>query len=651
MARASRAVPLAVLLLALASRATGQPSPDSEWPSYGNDPGGARYSPLAQIDRSNVARLRLAWTYRTGALRPASPLNRKAAFEATPILVEGRLFLSTPFNHVIALDPRSGDRLWEYDPALDRSHGYSEVTSRGVAAWRDPQAPPGGRCGLRIFLGTLDARLIALDGGTGALCPDFGGGGQIDLTRGVDLRDLGNYQVTSAPAVAGDVVVVGSSIGDNRAVDVERGIVRGFDARSGALRWTWDPIPWASRTTPRTGAGNAWSTLSVDPERGLVFVPTGSASPDYWGGIRKGDNRWANSVVALRAADGGLVWGFQVVHHDLWDYDVASQPTLLPWRDGTPAIAITTKMGRVFVLDRLTGAPLIPVAERPAPASDVPGEEAWPTQPASRISVGPEGLTPDQAWGVSAKDRQWCREKIAASRSDGIFTPPSLRGTVVFPGNAGGVNWGSAAYDPQRHLLFMNTNRLPMIVRLIPAERLALDASGGPDDARLRAELALQAGTPYAMRRAPLLSPSGVPCSPPPWGTLAAVDVFSGEKVWDTPLGAAVPGAFRRFLLWLFRPALLRSGSPNFGGPIVTAGGLVFTAAAMDERLRAFDSETGKELWSVALPAGGQATPMTYRVGGVQYLVIAAGGHGKLGTTLGDYVLAFTLPEAGRGGP
>jgi quinoprotein glucose dehydrogenase len=637
-------VRLAIVLLSLVSVAAAQPADDAGWPTYGNDPGGARYSRAAQIDRSNVAQLQVAWTYRTGALGRSAALDRKAAFEATPILVDGVLYLSTPYNHVIALDARTGARRWEYDPALDLSHGYSEVTSRGVAAWRDPAAAPGQPCRTRIFTGTIDARLIALDGDTGTPCAGFGASGQVDLTRGVDLRDLGNYQVTSAPAVTGDVVIVGSSIGDNRAVDVERGIVRAFDARSGALRWSWDPIPWASRTTPRTGAGNAWSTLSVDQERGLVFVPTGSASPDYWGGMRRGDNKWANSVVALRAATGGLVWGFQVVHHDLWDYDVASQPTLFSWRDGTPAIAITTKMGRVFVLDRVSGAPLIPVEERPVPASDVPGEEAWPTQPSSGISVVPEGLRADDAWGPTERDRAWCRQKIAAARSEGIFTPPSVRGTIVFPGNAGGVNWGSSAYDPERHLLFMNTNRLPMIVRLIPQERLALEAAQGTSEERIRAELALQAGTPYAMRRAPLLSPSGIPCNPPPWGTLVAVDLFSGRTVWDVPLGSVAPGAFKRLLIRLFRPELLRSGSPNFGGPIATAGGLVFTAAAMDDRLRAFDSETGRELWSFALPAGGQATPMTYRLDGRQYVVIAAGGHGKLGTTPGDHVLAFTLP-------
>ena len=624
--------PVAVLL-ALASVAHAQSSSDSGWPAYGGDHGGARYSPLAQINRANVTQLRVAWTYRTGALQPETPLNRKAAFEATPILVDGTLFLSTPFNRVIALDPRTGVRRWEHDPAVDRSRNYSEVTSRGVSAWRDPKAADGQACRLRIFAATLDARLIALDGATGRPCSDFGTNGQVDLTRGVDLRDLGQYQVTSAPAIAGDVVVTGSSIGDNRAVDVERGIVRAFDARTGALRWSWDPIPWASQTTPRTGAGNAWSTLSVDTERGLVFVPTGSASPDHFGGGRRGDNRWANSVVALRVATGELVWGFQVVHHDLWDYDVAAQPTLFAWKDGTPAVAIATKMGRIFVLDRRTGVPLLPVEERAVPTSDVPGEDAAPTQPFSGVSVVPEHFGAADAWGATPEDAAWCREKIAASRAEGVFTPPSLRGTIVFPGFVGGVNWGSGAYDAQRHLLFVNTNRLAFLLRLIPRERLAEEAARGAQMGGIRAELAEQKGTLYGMSRVPLLAPSGRPCNPPPWGTVVAVDLFSGARRWDVPLGTMVPG--------------MVTGSLNLGGPIATAGGLVFTAAAMDNRLRAFDSDTGKELWAFELPAGGQATPMTYSVDDTQYLVIAAGGHGKIGTKLGDYVVAFRLD----GGP
>jgi quinoprotein glucose dehydrogenase len=601
---------------------------DLDWPNYGNDAGGARYSTAAQIHRDNVTQLKLAWTYRTGALDSQNELNQKAAFEATPILVDNKLYLSTPYDHVVALDPRTGTKVWEFDPELDLTHGYSELTSRGVSAWHDAKAKGRPACVLRIFIGTLDARLIALDGQTGKRCADFGEAGEVDLTRGVNLRDVGDYQVTSATSIAGDLVIVGSSIGDNRAVQLERGIVRAFDARSGQLRWSWDPIPWAKQTKPRTGAGNAWSTISVDAERDLVFVPTGSASPDYFGGIRKGDNKWANSVVALQASTGAFVWGFQVVHHDLWDYDVASQPTLFTWKNKIPAIAITTKMGRLFILDRTNGKSLFPVEEQPVPKSDIPGEEAWPTQP-SGISTVPEGLRPSDAYGSTPEDQQWCEERIKASRSEGIFTPPSVQGTLVYPGNAGGVNWSSSAYDPQRHLLIMNTNHLAMWVRLIERDKLA-GIYAAREENRMKGEFARQAGTPYGMYREPFLSPKGTPCTPPPWGTTMAVDLFSGKKAWDVPLGSYVKDA--------------QTGTINFGGPVVTATGLVFTAAAADNYLRAFDADNGKEIWKFELPASAQATPMTYSVAAKQYLVIAAGGHGKLGTKQGDYVVAFALP-------
>jgi quinoprotein glucose dehydrogenase len=610
---------------------TAQTSADVAWPNYGNDPGGTRYSTAKEIDRGNVALLKVAWTYRTGALPYDEDLDKKAAFEATPILVDGKLFLSTPYDHVIVLNAVSGVKIWEFDPKLEHPYGFSEVTSRGVSAWRDATAKTGKACALRIFIGTLDARLIALDGDTGRPCVDFGTNGEVDLTNEVKLRDPGDYQVTSAPAIYKDLVITGSSEGDNRAVTLERGIVRAFDVRTGRLRWTWDPIaPWAYQMSPRTGAGNAWSTISVDAQQDLAFIPTGSASPDYYGGFRKGDNKWANSVVALRASTGEFVWGFQVVHHDLWDYDVASQPTLFAWKDGTPAIAITTKMGRVFVLNRLNGTPLLPVEERAVIKSDIPGEESWPTQPASTISLVPEKLTVEDAWGKDDKEKQLCADQIKSARSGDIFTPPSLQGTLVFPSNAGGVNWGSAAYDPQRHLLFVDTNRLPIFVKLIPRAELDAARKNATDSDRLHGEFARQTGAPYAMFRTPLLAPSGLPCNTPPWGTIAAVDLFEGKKIWDVPLGSFIPG--------------MNTGTITLGGPMATAGGIVFTAATMDNYLRAFDSETGKEIWEYELSAGGQATPMTYSIGGKQYLVIAAGGHGKLGTKQGDYVIAFTLP-------
>ncbi len=359
----------------------------------------------------------------------------KAAFEVTPILVEGRLFLSTPYDHVIALDPRSGARLWEYDPKVDLDRSFSEVTSRGVSAWRDSRAPAGQPCRLRIFVGTLDARLLALDGETGKACPDFGAGGTVDLTTEAATQTVwtGGYQITSAPAISNDLVIVGSSIADNWRVDTGRGIVRAFDARTGKRRWVWDPIAWGRKTKPRTGGGNAWSTLSVDPEHDLVFIPTGSASPDYYGGIRKGDNKWANSVVALRASTGGFVWGFQVVHHDLWDYDVASQPALVAWQDGTPAVVINTKMGHVFVLNRLTGAPLLPVQERSVPRSDISGEASWPTQPFPTSSLVPARLEPGDAWGPLPRTSAGARTSSRPPGTRASSLPPACAEPWFFP--------------------------------------------------------------------------------------------------------------------------------------------------------------------------------------------------------------------------
>jgi quinoprotein glucose dehydrogenase len=604
---------------------------DAGWPNYGNDPGGSRYSAARQIDRSNVRKLQPVWTFRTGALQQQTDLSKKAAFEATPILVENQLFLSTPYNHVIALNPETGAKLWEYDPHVDLAQNYSEVSSRGVSAWVDSKAKPGQPCRLRIFMGTLDGRLIAVDGKTGQPCVDFGAKGEINLAEGAATATewTGGYQVTSAPAIAGDLVITGSSIADNWKVDTGRGIVRAYDARTGQLRWTWNPTPWADKTEPRTGGGNAWSTLSVDPKEDLVFIPVGSSAPDYYGGIRKGDDKWSDSVVALRASSGKFVWGFQVAHHDLWDYDVASQPTLFTWKDGTPAIVINTKMGHVFVLNRLTGVPLLPVEERPVPQSTIPGEQSWPTQPFSTISLVPERMTSEDGWGPTPQDQAWCKAKIAASQWDGMFTPPSLQGIIVFPGNVGGVNWGSAAYDPSRHIMVANTNRLIAWMKLIPRDQYAAEHKKDQDN-RIFGEFGDQKGAPYGLYRTFLFSPSKLPCNKPPWGTTEAVDLFTGKTVWDVPLGTMVPGQ--------------QTGSLNLGGPMITAGGLVFTSAAMDLYLRAFDIETGNPLWKYQLPAGGQATPMSYSIHGKQYIVIAAGGHGKLRTKQGDYVLAFALP-------
>lgn len=632
--------------------ATPPGGPSADWPAYGQNPGGSRYSSLTQITRDNVKYLQVAWIYQTGDVSDGSNLGTTSAFEATPILVDGTLYFSTPFNRVIALDPETGAERWTYDPKINLSVRYSEqFTSRGVSTWVDTNTTTQYTCHRKIFLATIDARLIALDATTGTQCRDFGRNGQIDLTFGVGEVSQGQYEVTSPPAIIGNLVIVGSAIGDNRRVDSEKGIVRAFDARTGELRWSWDPIPrepddpgretWKGENATLTGAANAWSIISVDTERNLVFVPAGSASPDFYGGERLGSNLYGNSVVALNASTGEIIWYFQVVHHDLWDYDVPSQPTLVTVRRGgeeIPAVAQATKMGHLFLLHRETGEPLFPIEERPVPSSKVPGEEAWPTQPfpLAPPPLVPQMLTPDDAWGITPWDKGKCRELIQRYRSEGVFTPPSLEGTIIFPGSAGGTNWGSVAFDHERQLLITNTNRVPFVVTLIPREDYAAVKAANPD-----IEISPQWGTPYGMRRERLVSPFGVPCNPPPFGTLVAVNLTNGTVLWEVPLGTS-----QDIAPWPIAMLLGRLGMPNMGGPIVTAGGLVFIAASTDNYLRAFDIETGDELWKGRLPAGGQATPMTYRLreDGKQYVVIAAGGHGKMGTKLGDYVVAFALP-------
>jgi quinoprotein glucose dehydrogenase len=629
------------------------------WPQYGRDQEGTRYTPLSQINRSNVAYLEKAWEYHTGDFSDGSDGRPETTFQATPILVDGVLYLATVYGRVIALNPETGTEMWTYDPGVDATVERGEFANRGVTYWRAADAVPGRACERRIFVATVDARLIALDAANGAPCPDFGQEGQVDLSRGVDLgpyqANTQEYGVTSPPVVIGDLIVVGSAIGDNRAATLERGIVRAFDARTGALRWVWDPIPrqpedpafqtWAQGSARRTGAANVWAQLSVDAARDLVFVPTSSPSPDYYGGERLGRNSHADSVVALRGSTGELVWDYQIVHHNIWDYDLPAQPSLITLRkDGRdiPAVAQATKMGFLFLLHRDTGEPIFPVQERPVPRSDVPGEQSWPTQrfPTRPRPLAPTTIGSDDAWGLSPWDRGRCQELIERYRNEGIFTPSSLGGTIQYPGVIGGTNWGSVAFEPHRGWVILNMTRLPSITGLIPRETLEAGTPDVPDDATISE----MAGTPYGLFRVPaLVSPLGLPCTKPPWGTLLAVNAATGEVKWEVPLGTI------RDLAPV--PLPITFGTPNLGGPIVTGGGLVFIGAAMDNYLRAFDLETGKELWKGRLPAGGQATPMSYRLAedGRQFVVIAAGGHGRMETDIGDSVVAFALPQTGAG--
>jgi quinoprotein glucose dehydrogenase len=623
--------------------------PTAEWPEYGNDKGGMRFSPLTQITPANVGALEVAWSYRHRDISDGSDGSTRTSFNATPIVVDGGLYFCTGLNRVIALEPETGRELWTFDPntVLRKLEGPYPRTCRGVAYFAGDASGSTRPCATRIFTGTIDSELIALDAKTGLACEDFGVRGRVALREGLGDAPAWEYYVTSPPIVVGEVVVVGALVSDNLRVDAPSGVVRAFDVHSGALRWAWDPVPPGSlaentgSASPkyRPGTANVWSILSADEQRGLVYVPTGNAPPDYWAADRHGLDYYSSSVVALRADTGEVAWRFQTVHHDVWDYDVASQPVRFEFRGANgpvPAIVQATKMGHLFLLHADTGEPLFPVEERPVPQSDVPGESLSPTQPfpTHPAPIHPARLTPEDAWGFTFWDRDKCAEIIAGYRSEGIFTPPSLRGSIEFPGPAGGPNWGSVAIDTANQILYVNQMRLPSVVQLIPRDEYEAVKDSGkwvyPN------ELYPMQGTPYAVRRGPLLGPLGSPCNPPPWGTLTAIDLVSGKTLWESTLGTTRDQA--PFPMWL------PLGAPNLGGSIVTAGGVVFIGATTDKYLRGFDARTGDEIWTERLPYTANATPISYRLraDGKQFVVIAAGGHGW--SEPGDAVVAFALP-------
>jgi quinoprotein glucose dehydrogenase len=613
-------------------------TPALAWEHWGGDPGGSRFSPLNQITPDNVGNLVRAWEFRTGDLGTRAPeVMKRTKFQATPLFVEDSLIFCSPFNEVIALDPGTGAQKWRYDPKIaTNQRPANRYNCRGVAYWVDDKGAANVPCHARIFMGTNDVRVIALDARTGIRCADFGAAGEIRLDVGMKLEWPGEFQITSAPVVSRGVVVVGSAIADNRRVDAPLGTVHAFDARTGRPRWDFDPL---IHNAIAAGHANVWAPMSVDEERGLVFLPTSSPSPDFWGGKRPGNNEHANSVVALRTETGELVWSFQTVHHDVWDYDLPAQPTLarIDTGEGLRDVVIQpTKQGFVFVLDRDTGKPVWPVEERAVPQGGAEGEQLSPTQPFPTHvpALAPQRFSVDDAFNLFPQPgRSSCEQQLASARNEGLYTPPSTQGTLLFPFTGGGVNWGSAAFDPVNQILYANSSRAAHLVKLIPRS----DAAGfNPPPGH---DFGQQQGAPFAMTRALVTSPLGLFCNKPPWGEMVALDLKAGKVLWHSTVGTTEDLAPLGIAFgW---------GTPLLGGVAITAGGLVFTGA-MDAYLRAFDARNGQELWQGRLPVPGVANPMTYLWKGEQYVAIGAGGHSEAGTTIGDSVVAFRLPRQGE---
>jgi membrane-bound PQQ-dependent dehydrogenase (glucose/quinate/shikimate family) len=618
---------------------TGGSVAPTEWRSWGRDPGGNRFAPLTQIKPDNVSRLQPAWVYRTGDVnlrgrRDYHSGGRLPAFQATPLVIEGVMYLSTPAMRVIALEAETGREIWTFDPFTGEEERFFRQ-HRGVAYWEG--TAEDGRRLQRILYGTSDGRLISLDAITGQRDPAFGKNGEVDLKADVGFPDQ-LYSVTSPPVIYRDLVIIGAEVPENPGAGPS-GDVRAFHILTGEQAWrfhtvprpgepgheTWEDDSWRDRT-----GANVWSIMSVDAERGMVFLPTGSASYDFYGGDRKGKNLYANSLVALEAATGELIWYHQLVHHDLWDWDLPAQPILVDLRrEGReiPAVVQLTKMGFVYAFDRVTGEPLFPIGQRAVPQSEVPGEATWPTQPfpvrpPPLVRVDP--VTREEITTVTPESRAYCMELFEQAHSGGVFTPPGLELTIIFPGTLGGATWSGGSFDPRTQRLYVNVNEVGSYVRMVPQPP----------------------GSPHPYRRG---GPKGeygrfwddnqLPCQEPPWGRLIAVDLARGEIEWNVPLGV---------IDHLLERGIDRAtGAPNLGGSIVTAGGVVFVAGTNDRRFRAFDARTGEELWVTEMEASGHATPMTFMgtTTGKQYVVIAAGGGGAFSQRFGDTLVAFALPD------
>ncbi|MEX0807172.1 MAG: glucose/quinate/shikimate family membrane-bound PQQ-dependent dehydrogenase [Dongiaceae bacterium] len=615
--------------------------PPGDWRAYGRTEGGSHYSPLDAITADNVADLEEVWHYHTGDVRlPEDP--EETTYEVTPVKIGDTLYLCTPHQIAIALDPETGEELWRYDSGSGVDGRRQHQTCRGLSYYEAEGAAASAPCGKRLFLPTADARLIALDATTGDVCTEFGTDGAVDLSANLPHFYAGSYYSTSPPVVAGGLIVVGGAVNDNVSTTEPSGVIRAYDVDTGELVWNFDTgnpdctAPLAAGETYTPNSPNAWSMLSVDPALGLVYAPIGNAPPDQWGGDRTPETeRFSSSVIALDLETGALRWVFQTVHHDLWDMDVPSQPQLVDLEiDGgmVPALVQATKQGDIYVLDRRTGEPILPVTEVAAPQGATEGDFTAPTQPVSALSFEPEPLREANMWGATLLDQLWCRIEFRSLDYEGRYTPPSTNGTLVYPGNFGVFNWGGVAVDPVRNTVFANPVYLAFTVKLIPRAddqtSYVSEAEPGFNE---------NFGAPFAAEMRPFWSPLGLPCQGPPWGYVAAADLRTGAVIWQHKNGTV------RDLAPL--PLPFEMGVPAIGGPIVTAGGVMFHSGTLDYYVRAFDVQDGAELWRERLPAGGQATPMTYLGDdGRQYLVVVAGGHGSTGTKAGDSIIAYALP-------
>ena len=615
--------------------------PTAEWPGFGGGHDGLRYSALTQIDAKNVDGLELVWTHNDDAQPDFGP-GVRATFQGSPTIVGDTLYYCTSYGKVFALDAETGAERWEFDSGLQRENTKgAPLRCRGLGHWRDSAASGAERCTERIFYGTRDSELIAIDARSGEPCADFGNEGRVSLKEGMGGAAAWEYHPSSPPIVVGDNAIIGALVYDNLRVGTTSGVVRAYDVRTGELSWSWDPAPdhWKSRLAPGEkyvrGSPNVWSVFSADIERGLVFVPTGNPSPDYYGGLRDGLDQYGSSTVALNAETGELVWQFQTVHHDLWDYDVPSQPELFQIPGvggGRPGVLQPTKMGFLFLLDRETGEPLYPVEERPVPqAGSVEPEFLSPTQP---YPTHPSQIHDIEleAWGFTPYDRRACEKTFAKYRHDGLFTPPSLEGSIAFPNTAGGMNWGGVAIDPKSGIAIANQVHVAQVVELVTREEYEELAKTPPTFPN---ELFPMEGTPYGVRREMLLSPFGAPCNAPPWGSLTAIDLRSGKVLWNRPLGTTRDLA--PFPLWF------DFGTPNFGGGIITASGVYLIASTTDHFLRAFDIESGDEISRVRIPGSSTSIPATYRLTPTsrQLVVLAVNGPDK-----SQSMMAFALPDS-----